>query len=338
MHRSAVDSRTDNITTVALLAVLLLSALLVVWLAFGWTKQPKISSAHRQEFVTFEEASVRKADNPTVSSEMPTEHQQPIPQIQQPPSRSQDKPTIDNNMDTFATLEAAVRRYAKIHKEQLELFEANGTGRFVIIWPFGGLGNRLLPTLTGFLVGLLTDRALLVNWKPHESSRKLGEMFDMQAAGFNWDLQSFPKILAKFEENYCKSNPHDVDYIPEGEDVFARFRDIYACEKFDDLWQKQVVSQTACQYTLPLILHNPHYRKILDSWGIGPGDDDDTFGRLAHFLLQPGTEISEKVDAFASKYFSSTMIGAQVRMKNWAVHAGGPVCYWGHKYLFLLIG
>eukprot|EP00698_Gefionella_okellyi_P017747 TRINITY_DN5233_c0_g1_i1.p1 TRINITY_DN5233_c0_g1~~TRINITY_DN5233_c0_g1_i1.p1 ORF type:complete len:419 (-),score=60.95 TRINITY_DN5233_c0_g1_i1:483-1739(-) len=221
------------------------------------------------------------------------------------------------------TLQQAIERYSRIHQEQLDAFARDGSGRFVIIWPFGGLGNRLLPSITGFLLSLLTDRALLVNWKPRESSKPLGEMFDMKY--FNWDLQSFPAILQRFDEPYCKSNPPDVDYIGEGDDIFSPSREMYSCKDFRTLWRKQVVSQTACQYILPLLLANEHIQAVLEAWGIQAAAPGDTFGRLAEYLLQPAKPIADVVESFMSRKFTAaTVIGAQVRMKNIGVKDGTP--------------
>jgi hypothetical protein len=164
-------------------------------------------------------------------------------------------------------------------------------------------------------MGLLTDRAVLVNWKPHESSRRLGEMFDMTL--FNWDLQSFPELGERYNEPYCKTAPADVYYIPEGDDVFAPFRNALVCANLDTLWAPfAVVSQTACQYTLPLLLANPHVQERLRSLGID--QSQDTFGRLAHYLFKPAASIQAEVDRFFAERMAAgpSLVGVQFRARN----------------------
>lgn len=63
----------------------------------------------------------------------------------------------------------------------------------------------------------------------------------------------------------------------EDNDVFAKHRELYACEDIvTKLNSYQVISQTACQYTLPLLLHNPFFQRKLRALDIDL--HGDTFG------------------------------------------------------------
>eukprot|EP00823_Brevimastigomonas_motovehiculus_P001245 TRINITY_DN11756_c0_g1_i1.p1 TRINITY_DN11756_c0_g1~~TRINITY_DN11756_c0_g1_i1.p1 ORF type:complete len:617 (-),score=156.79 TRINITY_DN11756_c0_g1_i1:67-1917(-) len=213
-----------------------------------------------------------------------------------------------NNIDVDMALDEAITRYAKLHHAQLDAYthsppdsiNNHKDGRFMIVWPFGGLGNRMLAIMSGFLLALLTDRALLVNSKRMFPTSPINrDLFDMSR--FNWELTSYPDIAKRFEEDYCKSAPDDVFYIPEDQFAFSSYRDLLAC---DDLFTKfdpyTVVSQSATQYTLPLLLHNPYFQEKLQRWGID--DSHDTFGRLARYLYRPVPSILSAVDQFYNEH------------------------------------
>jgi len=211
--------------------------------------------------------------------------------------------------------ESTLREYATFHRKMLAgppekmRFVAHGAVHNA------GLGNQLQAMISALMLGILTNRALLVDWPrvdPHSivyagnnASEHAGlppieELF--QSPGLAWDfwpaVDRIPQELRR----------HEVALV----EISNRHKDILhmvTCEDLDKAFPHRVIAMKAWDNYIPLLAHNPHYAaRVRELFG------NDIFRPLAHFLVRPVQSIWHRVNAIRQKRFAGQhVIGLQMR-------------------------
>ena len=206
-------------------------------------------------------------------------------------------------------------RYQKLHHTILHETPPEKQ-RFVFFTaPESGLGNRMQALTSAFLVALLTDRALIVQWKSHMmSGANIDDLF--QHPGFDWSSPEAYNIMA------TSSVPDWKSYIsfPYCRTCASRggkhIRDSYSrllCDADASIeTDARVLQIYSTQWFAPVLAHNPHYRdRICKLLG------KDLGGVLTRFLYKPVPAIQNEIDRLKAEFDQShRVIGLKLRMNE----------------------
>jgi len=180
-----------------------------------------------------------------------------------------------------------------------------------------GLGNQLQSLTSALLLGILTQRALLVDWPKvdthnivyagNNATEKAGlpRIEDLlQPPGLAWD---FWAALNRIPENMRRREVALVEVSNRAANVL----EMVACQDLNKAFPQRVIVIKAWDNYLPLLAHNPHYATRMRQMF---GEPSYSFRPLAHFTIQPITMIRDQVQAFRHRYFEGKyVLGLQMR-------------------------
>jgi hypothetical protein len=199
------------------------------------------------------------------------------------------------NVERHRKFDIMYDEYIKKHERTLLLEKEGVKGKYVYCAPHpaGGFGNRLPPYVTAFLIALLTDRVLLVNWESKE--RPFTELVE---PGF--------EILMPSWLDFSKRERYTTYFRgSSGTDLALTANLTTALAKFDVL---QVESN---DYPLVLFYANPHYQEWLyATFGM------NAYSIISRRLFRPHPNVQAIVDDFREKNFGKHNIGIQIRTER----------------------
>jgi hypothetical protein len=218
------------------------------------------------------------------------------------------------------------REYVRLHARMLDLATPAHQKRFLILdQSAGGLGNRLGSVISGLLLAMLSQRALLVHWDLTDYLLN----GDATSNGIRWQFASLSHIRELLGEVAVAG----VEYLDMGE--LASF---LTCSKYtvsegdadattdatkvatrdgdsdcrSELAAVSTLKITNPHYYVPLIVSNPHYRKyILDTLGAHPTHE------LMVRLYKLAPYLQAKVDTVRKSFNDRPVIGLQIRQARW---------------------
>lgn len=195
--------------------------------------------------------------------------------------------------------------------------------------PEAGLGNRLLGLISSFLLALLTNRILLVDFYDYDIDDLVCNEFIRWSLPktVNWSL-----IQRRVRQGYV--NAADVASVA-GVDGFVktasvdgfvkmatlsldlqnnRNRQLLASSELSKLWiNVQILKVCSIIYFVPLLFANPHYAPLLLHWF----PDLDVAHPLARLMLQPIDSVWKQFQhTLAMQSSSQKSIGLQFRSFN----------------------
>ncbi|KAF9149724.1 hypothetical protein BG015_008456 [Linnemannia schmuckeri] len=230
-----------------------------------------------------------------------------------------------------SSFEAYWEEYLEFHREMV-LPEAQGgvpesEKRFLIFQPSDdGLGNRLQALLSSVVMAMVTRRAIVLDWLAMpQCNANFTDLFQ-QPEGLAWDLNTtlphhkdLPSYKSKPEiwYPYCRNCALRSPITPES--TWSNL----LCEA--DLGLNittPIVQIFSTQWFLPVIQHNPHWKRELCH--MFPGGGKNAFQVLAKKLLTPSKVVQAKIDSVMERIPKGvTLIGLQVRRtENNAVGQG----------------
>ena len=248
----------------------------------------------------------------------------PPPPLQQPqppqqPQQQQSPPLHVAATGTLGALQEAFKRYGHLHKRIVAGLEKP---RFVLVHPWGGMNNNLLPFVSGLLFGMLTDRAVLLHIKPKRrvmSPSAKGHVF--ADPGFDWDLMharpalqretgraSSAAVGGKRQEFRMQVPASMAGVIP------AFPTELLACGDYAASFTAPVVDLHANQWWGGMPANNPRNRQRIAEWfshvdaaagqpGAAGGHRAlgarevgalDVFGPLARLVLRPTPSVLQE--------------------------------------------
>lgn len=206
------------------------------------------------------------------------------------------------------SLRSALQRYETLHKEATKSGLVDDLHRYVkrneeirhryIIYSdptsHCGLGNRLLMTVSTFLLSLLTDRVFLVQFGDYRISEVFCQPFGESSWEFPEDakwtkIQSAAPRVIRAEEWGDGNVPAQklmemaVTHISESE-VFKALTDGDVGKRWRNV---QIVRIAGTQYFLPVLFANPYFKKKLLEWF----PDLNVATVLFRYLLHPSNDI-----------------------------------------------
>lgn len=178
---------------------------------------------------------------------------------------------------------AILQRYKQFHAHTL----ASSSPRLLIVeqFPASGTGNRLSHLLSAFLMALLTQRALVLDWQEVSKMKWLTEemaqvdfehLFDVPDMEISWK-----KVKAKLVSR--GTNLGNIRKVGDS----VKEKNTLRCANLNELFPEAIVSIVATSWWAPLLETNPFYQRIVRRW----------FGRRAlyrelfHALLQPSAAV-----------------------------------------------
>ncbi|KAI1313818.1 hypothetical protein EDD11_002486 [Mortierella claussenii] len=235
----------------------------------------------------------------------------------------------------FDSFEGYWQDYLQFHRHMVIPEKDGGVAddekRFLVFQPSDdGLGNRLQALLSSVVMAMVTRRAIVLDWLAMpQCNANFTDLFQ-QPEGLQWDLnttlpnhkeldyyKSKPEIWYPYCRNCALRSPIDPDSTWS----------TLLCEKGLGLNSSTPLVQIfSTQWFLPVIQHNPHWRRELchmfphtESHG-----DNNAFELLAKRLLKPSRAVQQKIDSVMERVPKDVkLIGLQVRRtENNAVGQG----------------
>lgn len=226
----------------------------------------------------------------------------------------------------------------------------SNSGRYLIFHVGDdGLGNKLLPLVSAFLLALLMDRTFLLHWTGSEainnSPMHVDQLFT-QPAGMLWGFQEAAlhtierksqfgaaatvsdatraQLGALFRQPRSVKVEHTRQFLTA---FGVDFRDIdfrsadYGMVKEDAMcrnWIAEYANVSALvmygdQYFVPCLQANAHYQQRMHAWFEGA---PDIFGPLARWLLRPSAEVAAYLGNFTAAHYAPYTIGMQMRRRE----------------------
>lgn len=220
-----------------------------------------------------------------------------------------------------SSFEAYWEEYLEFHREMVLPESLGGVPesekRFLIFQPSDdGLGNRLQALLSSVVMAMVTRRAIVLDWlATPQCNANFTDIFQ-QPEGLTWDLNStlphhktLPSYKAKPEIwfPYCRNCALRSPITPES--TWSNL----LCEADLGLnTTTPIVQIFSTQWFLPVIQHNPHWKRELCH--MFPGGGKNAFQVLARKLLKPSRVVQDKIDSVMQRVPEGvTLIGLQVR-------------------------
>ncbi|KAG0204146.1 hypothetical protein BGX28_003797 [Mortierella sp. GBA30] len=199
--------------------------------------------------------------------------------------------------------------------------------RFLIFQPSDdGLGNRLQALLSTVVLGMLSRRAIILDWiAMPQCNANFTDLF-LPPEGLSWDLNTtlpnhkdLPAYKTKPEiwYPYCRNCALRSPITPE-----STWSTLLCEQDFGINTSQPIVQILSTQWFLPVIQHNPYWRSQLCE--IFPEGGKNAFQVLAERLLKPSSAVQRQIDSVLDRIpDDATLIGLQVRRtENNAVGQG----------------
>ena len=209
-----------------------------------------------------------------------------------------------------------------------------------------GLGNKLLPLVSAFLLSLLLDRAFLLHWTGseavHNTPMHVEQLFS-PPDGLQWSFEAAAKQAltrpgAKADQQRQLERQrllelYNAERAVKLEEIRALFRFLplsfaeldmrtadyglikerALCEDWRLLYSNvSALLVQGDQYFVPCLQANPAYRADMSRWF----DHRDVYGPLARWLLRPAPPVAAYVEPFVQENFSNYTIGLQLRRRE----------------------
>ncbi|KAF9332946.1 hypothetical protein BGZ91_011492 [Linnemannia elongata] len=230
-----------------------------------------------------------------------------------------------------SSFEAYWEEYLEFHREMV-LPESQGgvpesEKRFLIFQPSDdGLGNRLQALLSSVVMAMVTRRAIVLDWLAMpQCNANFTDLFQ-QPEGLTWDLNTtlpHHKTLPSYKTKpeiwypYCRNCALRSPITPE-----STWSNLLCEANLGLNTATPIVQIFSTQWFLPVIQHNPHWKRELCH--MFPGGGKNAFQVLARKLLKPSRVVQDKIDSVMERVPEGvTLIGLQVRRtENNAVGQG----------------
>jgi len=223
------------------------------------------------------------------------------------------------NLNSSIPLLHAFQRYMYMHNNVTNTFKATKDDtnmKFLIVETKSGLANRMLAIVSAFVVSLVTDRVLLVEWSSRGSGssdfvqENLHKLF--KAPGFDWDLGSV------FGNNQPYRKNEDSFHELTNEDIF--------CHNLNEFNEKYLILQSG-QYIAAALQHNPFHAEFIQSiFELNFSDINNIhskhiFGMAAAALFHPASQLQLYIDSLRLRFNLNTKqsVGIHIRVleKSW---------------------
>ncbi|KAH7048093.1 hypothetical protein BKA57DRAFT_536503 [Linnemannia elongata] len=230
-----------------------------------------------------------------------------------------------------SSFEAYWEEYLEFHREMV-LPESQGgvpesEKRFLIFQPSDdGLGNRLQALLSSVVMAMVTRRAIVLDWLAMpQCNANFTDLFQ-QPEGLTWDLNTtlpHHKTLPSYKTKpeiwypYCRNCALRSPITPE-----STWSNLLCEANLGLNTTTPIVQIFSTQWFLPVIQHNPHWKRELCH--MFPEGGKNAFQVLARKLLKPSRVVQDKIDSVMERVPEGvTLIGLQVRRtENNAVGQG----------------
>ncbi|KAF9907603.1 hypothetical protein BX616_000383 [Lobosporangium transversale] len=242
---------------------------------------------------------------------------------------------MEGSQPLYDSFEGYWQDYLQLHRSMV-LPETEGgipesQKRFLVFQPSDdGLGNRLQALMSSVVMGMITRRAVILDWvATPQCNANFTDLFE-PPEGLQWDLNSVipnHKDLDSYKAKpviwypYCRNCALRSPITPNSP------WSPLLCDAdlgIDPTWP--VVQILSTQWFLPVLQHNPHHRQQLCHMFPHQGlhGDNNAFELLAKRLLKPSKPVQTKIDSVMDRIPQGVkLIGLQVRRtENNAVGRG----------------
>ncbi len=215
---------------------------------------------------------------------------------------------------------AAAKVASYVQWVRVQLGRSEGTVPILLFRPTidAGLGNRLQALVSSFLLAIVTDRVLIVDWSTSSDSSRLpsGEMSSMVPLS---DLFSTPypmEFSTDVKEgtalfNSFKSTRRNVvldGHVNRGISVAGGFYEDVLCENLKASLGEEVIAISSYDWFGPIVANNPHfYEPIVSYFGF------NAFPLLFENLLKPHASAQLIIDRYLEIFSKHFVIGVQIR-------------------------
>jgi xyloglucan fucosyltransferase len=196
-------------------------------------------------------------------------------------------------LDPVSTMHPATALFLKRYRHALR----TGTpSKYLYFVPTQGVGNRMLGLVSVFVLALLTDRRLLIDW------HGLNDLFDQPFEDiYNWQYGQSGLSIPTNQPTIT------IDHTQNGKPGWKTI----GCGLLDEDSQWLVVSSN--QYFLPILFSNPTLRSRLDA--IFPVKSD-AFSCILRYLFKPSKALQKAIDNFYNSSFTTHVIGIHSRIQT----------------------
>lgn len=167
----------------------------------------------------------------------------------------------------------------------------------------GGTANRLYGLVTCVVLGLLTERAVYIDWPT--TAMEVGNLDDfLEEPGIAWQHPVLKRRSSKVPSDTvmlgCIAFWNNTKYM----------RDLLR-KNYTRLWGAPVLNGCFSVNTLSIFMSNGHYAATMRRW-FGP-DHADAFRIVAAYVIRPVSEIVKNATSFYRSHFGAYTIALQVR-------------------------
>mmetsp|Transcript_42983 Transcript_42983/g.69741 ORF Transcript_42983/g.69741 Transcript_42983/m.69741 type:complete len:461 (+) Transcript_42983:59-1441(+) len=202
--------------------------------------------------------------------------------------------------------------------EQLELtnvmLRSPEKQKFVVfrLYPYAGLGNRFLAVISTFIVGMITRRAVIIDWSTAPNQMvDFDELFEQPPPkqAYFLLLKDVLKLYPSLEADIQGKQPlrfHHFKQPPWAQHLIFRSP---LCIDFSTHEHEKVLLIESWHYYSVALRNNPLYRKLYDEWF----EPYQVYTVLFPLLFKPKPEIQQQIDVFREQNFGEYAISLHIR-------------------------
>jgi len=187
------------------------------------------------------------------------------------------------------------------------------------------LAEALLSLTSAFLFSILTERALLVNWKVDNPILQYGhgnetdETFATSSLDELFVAPDFQWSWLDFQAAYLRAGGSQLDITPYELDINDIYEDMMCQDLKTWLGDHKVVSikgslnRTSLVYFTPFLQANAQFSRVLSNGLSYRSAGVNLFALLSNFLLRPVPSVITSISRFQERYFKgSYVVGVEI--------------------------
>lgn len=209
-------------------------------------------------------------------------------------------PELQYQWPLYSPLEPKIQqhfeRYVQMCKQAVD--NEGVQRKYILVRPTGQLGNRIRNVVSGLLIGLLTDRVLVAQFKRGYFA-KLTDLFELP---YTMDIEELPYYIKQEVRHGSKKR---LGNICGGRQV--------VCDRFSQ-WSETVVELEGACYISRLIYQNTNMQEVIKE---RLGRFTGGFSRLMKFFLPLHPSVRSEVERILANVFQGKyVVGMHIRAGN----------------------
>lgn len=220
--------------------------------------------------------------------------------------------------DSEKTFFGYMEEYAELHQRILEMQPPEKRKFLIFKASSHGLGNRIAGLMFAFVGAVLTNRALIVDWKPDiKSWSHIDDILQPPSKNMNWTGPRAERAVQETISALGWTSLPPPRWIPFWPGTWTNwdswFENLMCAGDGGFASSEPILHISAAQYHAQLLAHNPSFRsKMCELFG------DNSYQSVIRWLIRPRDHIQARIDAVLRQDFDTAhrVVALQLRRKD----------------------